>query len=115
MGALVQGGLLTKTGILDLAASDEALHAAVAGAALAGPATLGAERDAKLAALVACVKHSRYANLYSLLKDHLSEKEYLQASDPPSHLPPPYRRSTSRRVTLPRTSLPLIEGVPPGE
>ena len=73
--ALVTSGLLSKTGILDLDAPDDALVAALS---TIGDAALAAERDEKLDSIVACMKLSRYSNLHSLLQEHLTEVEYLQ-------------------------------------
>eukprot|EP01065_Artemidia_motanka_P007933 TRINITY_DN1396_c0_g6_i1.p1 TRINITY_DN1396_c0_g6~~TRINITY_DN1396_c0_g6_i1.p1 ORF type:complete len:726 (+),score=337.87 TRINITY_DN1396_c0_g6_i1:66-2180(+) len=69
MQALQKGGLCDSTGIVALQITDAKIDAALKGVVT----------DKKLLAEVrTVVKRARYSNMYSLLKDHISEFKYLQ-------------------------------------
>jgi len=70
MDSLMEHGLMDVTGIVKLDITDDEIFEALL--------CIESEKTDLVNNIIAAVKHSRYANLYKLLKDHLSEASYLK-------------------------------------
>ena len=72
--ALQAAGLVSKTGIVEMSIDNAAIQAALSG--LKGAAKAEAGKQAETVNTI--VKRGRYANMYNLLRDTLSENTYIQ-------------------------------------
>lgn len=74
MAALEKASLVSLSGVVELHITGARIREVVAGL----PAQHSAEFEKLSSPLIECVRRGRYSNLYSLLKDQLSESKYIQ-------------------------------------